>query len=98
MTFTCTVSSNAFQWEVPDLSISESLVAGDLGIPMVVNPFVFTITSFDPGPPVQSVSSASVTVTAMLNGTVIQCIDGSGPNGESDDTIMLVIGECSETA
>ena len=51
--------------------ISESLVAGDLGIPMVVNPFVFTFISIDAGPLVQSVSTASVTVTAMLNGIEI---------------------------
>ena len=72
MTSTCTVSSNAYIWEVPDLSISESLVAGDLGIPMVVNPFVFTFISIDAGPPVQSVSTTSVTVTGMLNGVEIR--------------------------
>ena len=69
MTSTCTVSSNAYIWEVPDLSISESLVEGDL---MVVNPFVFTFISIDAGPPVQSVSTASVTVTGMLNGIEIR--------------------------
>ena len=93
MRFTCTVSSIVIQWEVPDLGISALLAPGNLGVPVVEDPFVVNFISIDTGPPVQSVSSATVTVTAMLNGIEIQCTDGSVVNGESDNTTILVLGK-----
>ena len=86
VTFTCTVPSLAHQWRVPSLGITRALLPSSEGRMISDPPFQIAIvqvmTRF-------ITSTATVTVTAALNGTLIMCQDGIGMLPDQNTTINL---------
>ena len=76
ITFTCTISSLAHRWRVSVFGITRSLVPGDQGGVISEPPFQFNVTEVIPGTSIKS--TATVTATAGLNGTLVVCQDGLG--------------------
>ena len=87
MTFTCTVPSLAHPWSVPSLDIARSLLPGDQGRVMSDPPFQFSVTEVRTGTSITS--TATVNVTADLNGTLVVCQDGIGILPDQNITIYL---------
>ena len=85
--FTCTVPSLGHRWRVPSLSISRSLLPGDLGQVIPDPPFEFNVTEVRTGTSITS--TATVTATADLNGTLVSCEDGIGSLPAQSSTINL---------
>ena len=87
MTFTCTVPSNEHQWNIPSLNITCDLVPLDEGRVITDHPpFHFNVTR------VMTefiTSTATVTATVDLNGTLVVCWDGIGMETEQRDIIRL---------
>ena len=92
MTFTCTIPSVAHQWDIPSLGIVRSLLPRDQGRVITDHPpFQFTVTEVM----TESITStATVTATTDLNGTVVLCRDGVGMLPDQSSTINIV-GEYS---
>ena len=76
VTFTCRISSPAHRWQVSVFGITRSLVPGDRGGVISEPPFQFNVTEVIPGTSITS--TATVTATADLNGTLVVCQDGLG--------------------
>ena len=87
---TCTVLSNGHQWNIPFLNISRSLPPRDQGRVFSDPPFQFTVTEVMTGTSITS--TATVTVTTHLNGTLIVCQDGIGMLPEQS-RIINILGE-----
>ena len=87
MEFRCTVPSVAHRWSIPSFDIARSLLPGDLGRVMSDPPFQFTVTEVRTGSSITS--TATVTVTAALNGTLVVCQDGIGMLPDQNITINL---------
>ena len=73
MVFTCTVPSLAHQWKIPSLNITQTLALSSQ--PQSDHPFEFNVTEVVPGTSITS--TATVNVTADLNGTLVLCKDGN---------------------
>ena len=88
MTFTCTISSVGHQWNIPSLNITRGLLPSSQG--RVISdhpPFQFTVTEVMTG---SITSTATVTATVNLNGTLVVCRDGvNGSKPEKHNTIKL---------
>ena len=92
MIFTCTISSVGHQWDIPSLSITLDLLPSSQG--RVISdhpPFQFAVTRVMTG---SITSTATVTATVDLNGTLVVCQDGIGRETEQRN-IINVIGEHS---
>ena len=87
MTFTCTISSIAHQWSVPSIAISWALVPHDQGRVISNPPFQFAVTEVRTGTFITS--TATVNVTADLNGTLVLCRDAIGMLPDQNSTITL---------
>ena len=87
MTFTCTISSNGHQWNIPSLNITCELLRRDQGR-VITNypPFQFNVTRVNSG---SITSTATVTATVNLNGTLVVCWDGVKLETEQRNTIKL---------
>ena len=85
--FTCTVASLAHLWTVPSLSITESLLPNNQGQVISDPPFQFSVTEVRTGTSITS--TATVTATADLNGTLVMCQDGIGSLPAQTSTINL---------
>ena len=98
VTFTCRISSPAHRWQVSVFGITRSLVPGDRGGMISEPPFQFNVTEVIPGTSITS--TATVTASAGLNGTLVVCQDGLGvlPDQSSiihirgEYTIRYIIG------
>ena len=88
VTFTCTISSLAHQWNIPSRGIIQSLLPNDQGNVMSNPPFQFAVTEVMTGTSITS--TATVTATADLNGTTVLCQDGIGMLQDQSSTIMTV--------
>ena len=88
MTFTCTVLSLAHVWIIPSLGITRSLTPISQGDGVISDPpFEFNVTEVVPGTSITS--TATVNVTADLNGTLVVCQDGLGMLPDQSITINL---------
>ena len=76
VTFTCTISSLAHRWQVSVFDITRSVIPRDQGGVISEPPFQFNVTEVIPGTSITS--TATVTATAGLNGTLVVCQDGLG--------------------
>ena len=85
--FTCTVPSLAHRWRVPSLGIVRSFLPGDLGQVIPDSSFEFNVTEVRTGTSITS--TATVTATADLNGTLVSCEDGIGSLPAQSSTINL---------
>ena len=87
--FTCTISSLAHQWNIPSLNITRSLLPGSRGR-VITNhpPFHFNVTRVMTGSSITS--TATVTATVDLNGTVVVCRDGVGVLPDQRSTITII--------
>lgn len=89
VTFTCTIPSNGHQWSIPSHGIYQSLLPRDLGRVITDHPpFQFTVTEVITGSSI--ISTATVTATADLNGTVLLCQDGIGMLPNQNNTINII--------
>ena len=88
VTFICTISSLAHQWNIPSLNITRSLLPGSWGR-VITNhpPFHFNVTEVMTG---SITSTATVTATVDLNGTVVVCRDGIGKLPDQSSTITII--------
>ena len=87
VTFTCTISALAHQWSVPSFGITRSLLPGDQGRVISDHPFQFAVTEVVPGTSITS--TATVTATSDLNGTLVLCQDGNLVFPDQNSTITL---------
>ena len=92
LTFTCTVPSLAHQWIVPSLNISQPLTPSSQLNPVPpVPPFQFSVTEVRIGSSITS--TATVTVTADLNGTLVMCQDGNLALPDNQNSTINLRGE-----
>ena len=100
VTFTCTVPSLAHQWQVPSLGITRALLPSSEGRVISDPPFQFAVGQVMTG---FITSTATVTVTAELNGTLVMCQDGIGMLPDQNSTIylkgehMMIVSACMYT-
>ena len=87
VTFTCTISSLAHRWESSALTMPRSLVPGDQGEVVSDPPFQFNVIEVVTGSYITS--TATVTATADLSGTLIACQDGIGMHPDQSNTINV---------
>ena len=87
MTFTCTIPSLGHQWNIQSLGISRSLLRHDQGRVISDHPFQFNVTEVMTG---SITSTATVTATADLNGTLLVCQDGVGTLPDQSSIINLI--------
>jgi len=86
--FTCTVPSLGHQWNIPSLNIIRELLPRDQGRVITDHPpFQFTVTEVMT---TFITSTATVTSTVDLNGTMVVCRDGIGSETEQCDTINII--------
>ena len=88
VTFTCTILSNGHQWDIPLLNISRSLLPRDQGRVISDPPFQFAVTEVMTATSITS--TATVTVTTHLNGTLVGCRDGIGMLPDQSSTINIL--------
>jgi len=88
VTFTCTIPSNGHQWGIPFFNISRSLLPRDQGRVISDTQFQFIVTEVVMGTSI--ISTATVTVTTELNGTLIVCRDGIGMLPEQSGSINII--------
>ena len=88
VTFTCTIPSNGHQWDIPSLNISRSLLPRDQGRAFSDAQFQFAVTEVVMDTSITS--TATVTVTTHLNGTLVVCRDGIGMLPEQSTTINIL--------
>ena len=86
MTFTCTISSLAHWWNASSLAMPRSLVPGDHGKVVPDPPFRFNVTE-ETGSYITS--TAMVSATTDLSGTLITCQDGIGMLPDQSNTINV---------
>ena len=87
VTLTCTISSLAHQWNLPSLGIIRSLLRDDQGRVISDPPFQFNVTEVMTGSRITS--TATVTATPDLNGTIVLCQDGIGMLPDQNNTINI---------
>ena len=89
VTFTCTIRSYRHEWDIPSLNITRKIMLNILGRVIIDQPpFQFTTTN---DWMIWSITStATVTATVDLNGTLIVCRDAVGQETEQQDTIKLI--------
>ena len=88
VTFTCTIPSVGHQWNIPSLKITRELLPSSQGRVITDHPpFQFTVTEVMTG---SITSTATVTTTADLNGTIVLCRDGVGMEPDQSTTINIV--------
>ena len=87
VTFTCTIFSLAHRWESSALAMPRSLVPGDQGDVVPDPPFQFNVTAVMTGSYITS--TATVTATTDLSGTLITCQDGIGMLPDQSNTISV---------
>ena len=85
--FTCALESTAHRWEIPSLGIARSVTPGDQDTVISDTPFVFTVTEVVTGTSITS--TATVTATTNLNGTLVVCQDGNLILAGKNNTINL---------
>jgi len=90
VTFTCTLPSLAHRWSVPSIAISRSLTPGDLGQVISDPPFQFSVTEVVLGTSITS--TATVTATRDLNGTLVLCQDGLGTLPDNQNSTINLRG------
>ena len=88
MTFTCTIPSNGHQWSIPSHGIFQSLLPRDQGRVILNPPFQFNVIEVMMTGSI--ISTATVTATADLNGTVLLCQDGIGMLPNQNNTINII--------
>ena len=88
MTFTCTIPSNGHQWSIPSHGIFQSLLLRDQGRVIPNPPFQFNVIEVMMTGSI--ISTATVTATADLNGTVLLCQDGIGMLPNQNNTINII--------
>lgn len=89
MTFTCKIPSEGHEWKIPSLNITLDLLPVIFRQGRVVTdhpPFQFTVTEVMTG---SITSTATVTATRDLNGTLVVCRDGVGLELKQKNTIIL---------
>ena len=87
VTFTCTISSVGHQWNIPSLNITRGLLPSSEGRVIPDPPFQFTVTEVMTG---SITSTATVTATVDLNGTLVVCRDGVRRKTEHCYTINVI--------
>ena len=87
MTFICTVPSLAHLWRISSLGIARTLVPSSEGQVFSDPPFQFNVTEVRTGTFITS--TATVTATSDLNGTIVLCQDGIGILLDQNSTIKL---------
>ena len=88
VTFTCTIPSVGHQWDIQSLGISRSLLPRDQG--RVISdhpPFQFNVTEVMTG---SITSTATVSATQDLNGTLVLCRDGIGMLPNQNNTVNII--------
>ena len=88
VTFTCTISSTAHLWQVSVFAITRSLVPGDRDAVISEPPFQFNVTEVVTGSNITS--TATITTTANLNGTLVVCQDGNLRLADQSSTIIVI--------
>ena len=88
MTFTCTIPSLVHQWRVPSRDIIQYLLPYDQGRAISNPPFQFNVTEVMTGSNI--ISTATVTTTSYLNGTIVVCQDGIGMLPDQSSTITII--------
>ena len=88
VTFTCTISSLAHQWNIPSCGIIQSVLPRDQGR-VISNPtFQFNVTEVMTGSNI--ISTATVNATADLNGILVLCQDGIGMLPDQSSIINII--------
>ena len=87
VTFTCTISSLAHRWEASALDMPRSVIPRDQGGVVSDPPFKFNVTEVVIGSYITS--TATVSATTDLNGTLITCQDGIGMLPDQSNTISV---------
>ena len=88
VTFTCTIPSVGHQWNIQSLGISRYLLRYDQGRVITdYPPFQFNVTEVMTG---SITSTATVTATADLNGTLLVCQDAFGTLPDQSSIINLI--------
>ena len=88
VTFTCTIPSVGHVWNIPSLNVIRELLPSGQGRVITDNPpFQFTVTAVMTG---SITSTATVTTTRELNGTVVLCRDGIGMEPDQSTTINII--------
>ena len=86
--FTCTLSSTAHNWDIQSLGITRALTPLSQQDGVISDPpFQFSVTEVMPGTSITS--TATVTATANLNGTLVMCLDGNLVLPAQNTTINL---------
>ena len=92
VTLTCTIRSVGHLWSVPSLGFIQSLLPRDQGHVISNPPFQFTVTEVMTG---SITSTATVTTTQDLNGTIVLCQDGIGMLPDQRSTINIICEYCN---
>ena len=88
VTFTCTIYSLAHQWRVPSHGIIQTLLRRDQGRVITDHtPFQFNVTEVMTG---SITSTATVSATQDLNGTLVLCRDGIGMLPDQNNTVNII--------
>ena len=89
MTFRCTIPSIGHQWDIQSLSITRELLPSSHGRVITDHPpFQFNVTEVR----TSITSTATVTATTDLNGTLVVCRDGVGTLPDQS-SIIDIMGE-----
>ena len=94
--------SLAHLWRISSLGIARTLVPSSEGQVFSDPPFQFSVTEVRTGTSITS--TATVNITADLNGTLVMCQDGIGVLPDQNSTIKLrgeleiKCAECSKRA
>ena len=89
MIFTCTIPSVGHQWDIPSLKITRELLPSSQGRVITDHPpFQFTVTEVATDTSITS--TATVTITRDLNGTLVVCGDGVGMLPDQNNTINII--------
>ena len=100
VTFMCTISSLAHRWVASALDMPRSVTPRDQGEVVSDPPFQFNVTEVVMGSYITS--TATVTATTDLSGTLITCQDGIGMlpdqsntiNVRGEDAVIWYVYEC----
>lgn len=90
--FTCTVSSRTHRWEASALSLPRPIGVLDQGSIISDPPFQFNVTEVTAS---NITSTAIVTATADLNGTLVLCQDNDGILPIQSSTITIIGEYCN---
>ena len=96
VTYTCTVSAVAHDWDIPSLGLDATITRTSPTFPRPgdpVSPFSI-VTTADGGGPSPVTTVLSVTSFAGLNGITLSCSDGNQFTNGTQDVIAMVFGKC----